>query len=530
MNFNRWLTEYVDAAGGGDCQIADLTVALDRSEHWLNESVEEFIARAEALLEAVDLEGGKKALVAELKKSSIGIDEVVDLLWAQQTLLTVIRRSPQKLTLMTLKEEQTEEGPLASWSSDPVRLEELLPEGLEALHIIWLAVGRKAGLKHPVAPLIEAWLQRPEQIRPDLEKNGRPRKNGIMPSGLFTQQPATVPAQLAFTLDNGDPSLGRVESPQAQLPLFADLLAGEDIPVTPLLLANAAGFRGLQPGRGARLDKRLLIFSLLSMPLDQRRPGGRYEWRPSLKELRDLFWPTRSKIVNGRRWEVSSYRPGKHARSLYSALQAINLAEVVMPDSYHWRPTIVRGYPSFDNLDSTVIVQIELPSGSDHGPAVDKPSLIEAGTISDPAFDLELGLSYLWDEAKRRNGGYRIHATRPEVLRNDQGHIVDTKDNMKSERNGKPSTRWDHAEAVLTGRQERHPQASKVRVLTRAERHRLAYGIIGDKHTSQIRNEQSATDRLLISLEKNGRIVIERDAVEPGTGKRGWRILEAWSA
>ena len=29
-----------------------------------------------------------------------------------------------------------------------------------------------------------------------------------------------------------------------------------------------------------------LIFSLLSMPLDQRRPGGRYEWRPTAAILR----------------------------------------------------------------------------------------------------------------------------------------------------------------------------------------------------------------------------------------------------
>jgi len=490
--------------------------AMIDAEPWMLEGLQEFTARTQALVNALNKSGGADALTDLLQKEApVDSARFVQLKWGYHYLLTA--------------REMSEFSGQRQQSAGP-DMQELLATGFEALHLIWRKKGAKGGLKHPVAPLIEAWLQRPEQIRPDLEKNGRPRKNGIMPSGLFSQQPATVPAQLAFTLDNGDPSLGRVESPQAQLPLFADLLTEDDIPVTPLLLANAAGFRGLQPGRGARLDKRLLIFSLLSMPLDQRRPGGCYEWRPSLKELRDLLWPTRSKIVNGRRWEVSSYRPGKHARSLHSALQAINLAEVVMPDSYHWRPTIVRGYPSFDNLDSTVIVQIELPTGSDHGPAVDKPSLIEAGTVSDPAFDLELGLAYLWDEAKRRNGGYRIHATRPEVLRNDQGQIVDTKDNVKSERNGKPSTRWDHAEAVLTGRQERHPQASKVRVLTRAERHRLAYGIIGDKHTSQIRNEQSATDRLLTSLEKTGRIAIERDAVEPGTGKRGWRILEAWSA
>ena len=494
----------------------DVAGAIVESDPWMVAGLQVFTARAETLINTLSKKGGADALATLLQKEApMDTAKFVQLKWGCHYLLTA--------------KEMSEKNWQLHQSADP-DIQDLLATGFEALHLIWQEVGLKAGLKHPVAPLIEAWLQRPELIRPDVDKNGQPRKNGILPSGLFPQQPGTVPAQLAFTLDNGDPTLGRVESPQSQLPLFADLLDGDDIPVTPLLLADAAGFRGLQPGRGARLDKRLLIFSFLSMPLDQRRPGGRYEWRPSLKELRDLLWPARAKSVTGRRWEVSSYRPSKHAHSLYSALRAINLAEVVMPDGYHWRPTIVRGYPSFDKLNSKVIIQIELPSGSDHGPAVDKPNLIKAGTVSDPAFDLELGLAYLWDDAKRHNGGYRIHATRPEALRNNKGHIVDKAGNVKTERNGSLSTRWNHPQVVLTGRQERHPQANKVRVLTRAERHRLAYGMVSDKHTSQIRNEQSATDRLLTALEKDSRIVIERDAIEPSTGKQGWRILEAWSA
>ena len=323
-------------ANGSLPEPQDVAGAIAESEPWMANGLQAFTARAETLIDALGKEGDEAALSTLLQKEApMDAARFVQLRWGAHYLLTAKEMSAKNWQLHQ--------------SADPA-IQELLTAGFEALHIIWQEVGVKTGLKHPVAPLIEAWFQRPEQIRPDVEKNGQPRKNGIMPSGLFTQRPATVPAQLAFALDNGDPTLGRVKSPQAQLPLFADLLTEEDIPVTPLLLANAAGFRGLQPGRGARLDKRLLIFSLLSMPLDQRRPGGRYEWRPSLKELRALLWPARSKIVNGRRWEVSSYRPSKHAHSLYSALQAINLAEVVMPDGYHWRPTIVRGYPSFDNL------------------------------------------------------------------------------------------------------------------------------------------------------------------------------------
>jgi len=404
----------------------------------------------------------------------------------------------------------------------------------QTVHDAWqnLPADQRGGLKHPLAALIEGWLTRPEIIRPDVDKNGRPRKNGILPGGLLPKQPATgtMPAQLALIPDAHKgplPEIGHVKRAERQLPLFADLMADNDLPVTPLILANAAGFRGLQPGRGARLDKRLLIFGLLSMPRDQRRPGGRYEWRPTLREIRDLLWPARPAQVRGRTRAVSSWRPSVHATGLYSALQAVNLAEVGLPDGDTWRPMRVWRNPDIANLDREAIIEIRLPGASDRGPQVDKIALAAAGVVSDPAFDMELGLAYLWDDAKARNGGYRIHATRPEALRNEHGHIVDATRQVVLER-GRPATRWDRPQAVLTGRQERHPQADKVRVLTREERRRLAYGPAGNRRPNQIRTEQTATDRLLSELEKTGRIVIERDAIDPRTERRGWRILEAW--
>lgn len=406
----------------------------------------------------------------------------------------------------------------------------------QTVHDAWqnLPADQRGGLKHPLAALIEGWLLRPEIIRPDVDKNGRPHKNGFVPKGLFGKQPATrtVPAQLVLIPDADRsqlPDLGRVKRAERQLPLFADLMADEDLPVTPLILANAAGFRGLQPGRGARLDKRLLIFGLLSMPRDQRRPGGRYEWRPTLREIRDLLWPARPAQVRGRTRAVSSWRPSVHATGLYSALQAVNLAEVGLPDGDTWRPMRVWRNPDIANLDREAIIEIRLPGASDRGPQVDKIALAAAGVVSDPAFDLELGLAYLWDDAKARTGGHsRIRATRPEVLRNERGHIVNAAGQVVVER-GRPATRWDHPQAVRTGGQERHPQADRVRVLIRKERRLLAYGPAGDKRSEHIRQEQTAADRLLEKLETAGRIVIERDAIDPRTGRRGWRILEAWA-
>ena len=131
MEFNDWWEQYVTASGGEDCRVSDITGALQRPEPWLNEKLENFVARAEALLEALNKEGGKKALFAELEKTSKGIDQVLQLLWAQQNLLTVIRRTPEKLPSMSLAEEETEEGPHLSWNSARPKLEDLLTVGLE---------------------------------------------------------------------------------------------------------------------------------------------------------------------------------------------------------------------------------------------------------------------------------------------------------------------------------------------------------------------------------------------------------------
>ena len=53
------------------------------------------------------------------------------------------------------------------------------------------------------------------------------------------------------------------------------------------------------------------------------------------------------------------------------------------------------------------------------------PRLIAAGVQSDPAFDLVIGLAYLWDQAKAHNGGRRIYATRPKARRDANGHLLD---------------------------------------------------------------------------------------------------------
>ena len=141
---------------------------------------------------------------------------------------------------------------------------------------------------------------------------------------------------------------------------------------------------------------------------------------------------------------------------------------------------------------------------------------VRAGVVSDPAFDLELGLAYLWDDAKARNGGFRIYAHRPEVLRDDNGFITQA-DGQRIMHRGQPVKDWQH------------PQADRVVVLSRDDRRRLAYGSKRPANKGVANRERDTTDRMLVAMEKAGRVVIERNATCQRTGKRGWRILEVFT-
>ncbi len=263
----------------------------------------------------------------------------------------------------------------------------------------------------------------------------------------------------------------------------------DEVPVTPLLLANALDFRALQPGKGARLDKRLLIYSLTSIPYALRRPGGHHLWNPPLEELIELLWrPTRGgppygyratqggkimvaigsiediqniihclritdlswkkvadrlneegyrtreqrpwtkdavlRIVKGR----SSYEPKKRGSALVQTFNALSLAHVLLPDGRQWFPVLTRVSPNPYDRRSRALIEIRLPlDGPVSGPEIPFQSLVDAGMISDPAFDLELALSYHFDAVKRQHGGRRIYATRPQVLRGKDGVILNDK-------------------------------------------------------------------------------------------------------
>ena len=368
-----------------------------------------------------------------------------------------------------------------------------------------------AGAEHdntlnPLAPLMRAWSERPIKVTPDR------RKTGILPASVL-QGPLAY--RLERDLQEDTLPIG-MYAEDAQLPLLTELEVAGRIRWSPIVrLVKAADMDTPQPGRGARLDKRLLVYSLLRVPPEERRPGGHFTLEIPLEEIvHEWLWP---KNAAGR----SSWRPVKHGEPLRLGFSALSTTGIVLPNGAEWRPALVRQVPYMHDQKSKAIIEIALTDGSGHGPLISRPHLYAAGVLSDPAFDLEVSLSYLWDRAKTANGGHRVYATRPEARRDSRGRLLDAAGKVILWR-GRPVTDWSHKRAVWTGRTERHPQADRVPMLGPAERHALAFDPARKVQTNQRTNERARVDAMLKAMEKAGRVVIERDG-------NGWRILEAWT-
>lgn len=358
----------------------------------------------------------------------------------------------------------------------------------------------------------------PVPVRDDVDAQGSPRPTGILPFGLLPN----APRQSFISVQDRSDALmvlpGRaVDSDLPLLPLDV-----EDAGAPLLRLADAAGVGALQKGRGARMDKRLLFFSLLSMPLADRHPGGRYDHTRPLRWWVQRLYPNR-------------YRPSEAEGQIRAGMRALVDATVKLPSGGEWIPVVPRQYPDFRNLDSPLRLEIALPEDCDHGAALPWRPLIAAGVKSDPAFDLVVGLAYLWDRAKAKNGGYRVYATRPKARRNPDGYLLDVEGNIITARAATPFRKregtlvwspgnvpvsdWRHPAAVIEG-VERHPRADLVPPLTREGRRRLVFVSTNTPADALRRKQRQRADAAITSYENEGGIVVER---LPGGS---WRLLQ----
>jgi len=161
----------------------------------------------------------------------------------------------------------------------------------------------------------------------------------------------------------------------AQLPLLPRP-EGTRVPI--LELSDWRGVPTMARGRGAPLDLRLAVGACVLTPHAARAARGRLA--VTVRELRDFLFPH-----GWKRW-----RDWPRIRdALFRA------RDYVIPGPFllegrrvgNWLPFALRGEPGEDAaLDDLVLIDVELPPGSGHGPVIDRRELARLGVVSAPRF------------------------------------------------------------------------------------------------------------------------------------------------
>lgn len=432
MDFNDWWERFVSSCGGGKCQISDIAGALDRSDPWLNGRLEDFIVRAEALLEALGKEGGKKALFIELEKTSGGIDQILELLWAQQNLLTIIRRASENLPLLSPGEEKRDEGFSFIWNGPLPGLEELLTVGLEAFHLIWLAVGQQAGLKNPAAALIDAWLSRP------IPASRNAKRTGIIVKEHYHIHELTRPS--------GD-DLAEISVGQAMLPGLKDLLPDYDEMDTFPVLAMFDALRGSDKEAGLGLRMLVTVLTEIDTQISTPINDSGVLVRMTLHDLITHLWP-------------KGWRRNKCMPRLRAAMFGWDHAGV--PDRGGLRRVIGTvgewiALPDDYPLDGELFFQVYLPPGAQQGALVHRETLDHLGANSGLMYRAALTLAHQWWRAARSKGKGKSgetlgttwpYAKRPAKLRNELDQLVNGKGDPILNTRGYPIKNWNDPRTV----------------------------------------------------------------------------------
>ncbi|MCE2398871.1 MAG: hypothetical protein J4F34_07545 [Gemmatimonadetes bacterium] len=200
-----------------------------------------------------------------------------------------------------------------------------------------------------------------------------------------------APERTAGRLAFGGLVAGR-EPMDGQLPL----LPAPDGPRVPLLeLADVRGGPIMAKGRGAPLDLRLFVGAVLWTPHSSRAARGRIA--VTVRELRDFLLP------NG--WERRRDWP----RIREALLRA---GDYMLPGVYQHERGNVHGWIPFRlaggigegaGLDDVVLIDVELPPGSAHGPVIDRGELSRLGVDSAPRFRAYLAVhSVAWLPGRTR--------------------------------------------------------------------------------------------------------------------------------
>ena len=389
---------------------------------------------------------------------------------------------------------------LVVWGRDWGRYEAI---AVHRLADSWAEVDPERRPVFPLTPLVRGWLYRLRSVVLDR------RTTGIMP---FPTQ-ITGHGQLEFNLNvaGSGPGLGfsplSDEISPVRLPGLAPMDETLIVPPT-LLLYDSSVMPAEKGGHGAPLSMRIWVESVMAMGKDDRFAPGRL--KIGTRELVGWLWP------NG------GFRPSRHFPQLMAGLEAVNKAVIRWKEGF-WSAVLVRNYPY--GPDDPVIFEVSLPPGSGRGPLVHRKVLREYGVRAAPLYRGYLAVAYIWDEYGT-HGGKITQATRPAVVRDDEGNILDEGGRRVIGENGRPVRSWKHPKAVRLGWREPNPWAEKYPVIAESELVRLVNSVSRDLVSRMARVRAVRT---FAAMAEDGVITLET-GLKNSMGEQSVRIMppERW--
>ena len=387
-------------------------------------------------------------------------------------------------------------------------------------------------LPHPLAPIVREWLK--EQI-PTVEP-ARRKDTGILHHAIGETHHAprlrmtvmdTVPGKpeqtmLITNLPQGDLQL--------ELPGF-EFPESELVPALPLEAYETVGGRPSQTGRGAPISQRLFFNILVEYAQKQRGLYGTSRLNTNYRDVKSWLYPQGTKEPKNRL--IPRIYKGMYELHNLRFLWERRAWNIISVDSL---PTMAI------RPDDPLTFTVRMPAGMNtkNGALIGIEPMRIYGAQSAPKFRAWVRLAYLWDAAKIRNGGRRIYATVPGVLRNSDGYLVDakgeviltgdlypTKGGWKYRNGSQPQKAWYHPLAIQTGEQVRNPQADKVPVLSDGDMVKLFYDHT-ERKGEAFRNCLKLARQYALNMQDDGRVVVEQDQTNEKTGDKGWRILEKY--
>ena len=238
-------------------------------------------------------------------------------------------------------------------------------------------------VKHPVAPIIRSWLERPIPVEPE-------RRQGIMPGSLAQVRGDDRRAGRLFNIaahkqtdPNGD---------QGALPGFVSERRGPALPIELYKAGLDLNNPNTLKARGAPFLMRTIVEAVLLSPIGQRTAKHGVVFSADARSFLSRMYPAR--IPSKATWQ----------RALKDAMHY--LPRVTMPfiDFETGRgqiiaPVLIQAVPN--TLDDSIDFIVRLPTGNDSGPTPSE-NLHIYGAMRKQAYYALLNLAYDWWEPGRK--------------------------------------------------------------------------------------------------------------------------------